>query len=128
LSATEFASPTVPYAATDSQVTTLIRKHKTETHLFKEYMATGNALNQQVITAVNSMYLKTLRNRITGFATATTLEMLTHLYTLYDRLTPADLQDNHTCTNACQTTYTHPLMNARPCILAHSLLLLLLTV
>jgi hypothetical protein len=42
------------------------------------------------------MYLKTLRNRITGFATATTLELLTHLYTAYGRLTPADLQGNGT--------------------------------
>jgi ribosomal protein S17E len=88
LSATEFlppknpgASPTVPYAATDSQVAILIREHKIETQLFKEYMATNKALKQQVIAAVDSMYLKTLRNRITGFATVTTLEMLTHFYT-----------------------------------------------
>jgi hypothetical protein len=104
LSATELfppenpgASPNVPYAATDSQVATLIREHKTETQLFKEYIATDKALKQQVIAAVDSMYLKTLRNRITGLATVTTLEMLTHLYTSYGRLTPADLQDNDTC-------------------------------
>jgi hypothetical protein len=42
------------------------------------------------------MYLKALRNRITGFATTTTLEMITHLYTSYGRLSPADLQGNDT--------------------------------
>jgi hypothetical protein len=103
LSATEFippenpgATPTIPYAATVSQLATLLREHKAATNLFKEYIATDKALKQQVIAAVDTMYLKTLRNRITGFATATTLELLTHLYTAYDRLTPADLQGNDT--------------------------------
>jgi hypothetical protein len=88
--------PTVPYAAIDSEVATLLRKHKTDTNLFKEYITSKKALKQQVIAAVDVMYLKSLRNRITGFATATTLEMLTHLYTSYGRLTPADLQGNDT--------------------------------
>jgi hypothetical protein len=74
----------------------LLREHKANTNLFKEYIATDKALKQQVIAAVDAMYLKPLRNRITGFATATTLEMLTHLYTSYGRLTPADLQGNDT--------------------------------
>jgi ribosomal protein S17E len=104
LSATEFippknpgATPTIPYAATDSQLATLLQEHKAATNLFKEYIATDKELKQQVIAAVDTMYLKTLRNRITGFATATTLEVLAHLYTAYGRLTPADLQGNDTC-------------------------------
>jgi hypothetical protein len=103
LSATAFfppenpgAAPTVPYAATSSQVATLLREHKANPHLFKEYIATDKALKQQVIAAVYAMYLKPLCNGITGFATDTTLEMLTHLYTSYSRLTPADLQGNDT--------------------------------
>jgi hypothetical protein len=86
----------VPYAATDSEVASLLREHKTDTNLFKEYIATDKALKQQVIAAVDVMNLKTLRNRITSFATATTLKMLTHLYTSYGRLNPADLQGNDT--------------------------------
>jgi hypothetical protein len=69
LSATELfppenpgAAPTVPYVATESQVATLLRKHKANTNLFKEYIATDKALKQQVIAAVNAMYLKPLRN------------------------------------------------------------------
>jgi hypothetical protein len=103
LSATAFippknlgAIPTIPYAATDSQFATLLREQKAETNLFKEYIAIDKALTQQVIATVDTMYLKTLRNRITGFATASTLELLTHLYTAYGRLTPADLQGNDT--------------------------------
>jgi hypothetical protein len=86
----------IPYVATDSQLATLLRVHKAETNLFKEYMATDKALKQQVIAAVDTTYLKTLRNRVTGFATATTLELPTNLYTAYGRLTPADLQGNDT--------------------------------
>jgi hypothetical protein len=90
------ASPAVPHAAINSQAATLICKHKADTSLFKEYLATDKALKQQAIAAVDVMYLKTICNRNTGFATATTLEMLTHLYTSYSRLTPSDLQESDT--------------------------------
>jgi hypothetical protein len=69
LSATELfppenpgAAPTVPYAATESQVATLLREHKANTNLFKEYTPTDKALKQQVIATVDAMYLKPLRN------------------------------------------------------------------
>lgn len=35
-----------------------------------------------------------MRNRITGYATVTTLTLLNHLYTAYGNITPADLADN----------------------------------
>ena len=88
--------PAIPIAATASQITALMRQHATNLQLFKEYNGTDKALKQQVIGAVNSMYLRALAHRITGFANVTTLTMLKHLYKNYGRLSPADLQDNDT--------------------------------
>jgi hypothetical protein len=61
LSATELlppenpgAAPTVPYTATDSQVATLLREHKANTNLFKEYIVLLNWSNpvSQVLRAI----------------------------------------------------------------------------
>jgi hypothetical protein len=87
-------TPNIPPNTTAAVTATIVRQHNTDSILFREYRATDNALKQQVISCVNSMYLRTLSHRITGFANTTTREMLTHLYTTYGRLSPADLQAN----------------------------------
>ena len=103
LSKTEFIPPTnpgttpiIPDGSTGAQISAIIRQHSNDTNVFREYLATDKALKQQVIGAVNTMYLRTLSHRITGFANISTREMLTHLYNQYGRLSPADLQENDT--------------------------------
>ena len=90
------AAPRIPAGATEVQTAEIIRQHKANLQLFKEYLSTDKALKQQIIGAVPAMYLRTMRNRITGFANVTTNELLSHLYATYGRLSPADLQDNDT--------------------------------
>jgi hypothetical protein len=87
-------TPTIPGGSTGAQTQAVIRQHTTDDKIFREYLACDNALKQQIISCVNSMYLRTLSHRITGFANVTTRQMLTHLYTTYGRLTPSDLQAN----------------------------------
>jgi hypothetical protein len=87
-------TPTIPGGSTGAQTQAVIRQHTTDDKIFQEYLACDNALKQQIISCVNSMYLRTLSHRITGFANVTTRQMLTHLYTTYGRLTPSDLQAN----------------------------------
>ena len=103
LSATAFVPPANPgttpviaTGATAAQTSASIRQHTTEITLFREYNATDKALKQLVIGAVDPMYLRALSHRITGFANTSTRQMLTHLYTSYGRLSPADLQENDT--------------------------------
>jgi hypothetical protein len=87
-------SPIIPANATTSVTSAITRCFTTEAAIFKEYHATDNALKQQVIGCVNSMYLRTLSNRVTGFANVTTRQILVHLYRTYGRLSPADLIAN----------------------------------
>ena len=71
-------------------------QHATNIQIFKEYNGTDKAFKQQVIRAVNKMYIRTLAHLITGFENVTTKRILTPLYANYGRLIPADLQANDT--------------------------------
>jgi hypothetical protein len=84
----------IPAGSTAAQINNLRRLHAEALGRFREYIATGKALKQQLITAIQPMYLRALSHRITGFANVTTRNMLVHLYANYGRLTPADVQAN----------------------------------
>jgi ribosomal protein S17E len=43
-------------------------------------MSTDKALKQKILSAIQEMYYITLRNRITGYATVTTRQILAYLY------------------------------------------------
>lgn len=86
--------PVIAANATPARISTITRVHATRLADFREYLSTDKALKQQVIGAINNMYLRTLRHRVTGFANVTTRQMLDHLYASYGRLSPADLQEN----------------------------------
>jgi hypothetical protein len=86
---------TFPGALTGAQIANIRQYHDELKALFIEYYATNKALKQQIIGAVNKLYLHTLNHHITGFANVTTRHMLVHLYTTHGRLTPADVQNNN---------------------------------
>ena len=46
------------------------------------------ALKAKIIQAVDDIYLKSLKNRITGYANISTRDMLDHLYAAYSKITP----------------------------------------
>jgi hypothetical protein len=68
----------------------------TQKAIFKEFHATNNALKQQVIGCVIGTYLRTLSNRVTGYANVTKRQFLVHLYATYGHLSPSDLIANDT--------------------------------
>jgi hypothetical protein len=56
---------------------------------------TDKALKQQIMGAINKLYLRTLNHCITGFADVTTRQMIVHLYITYGHFAPADIQNNN---------------------------------
>jgi hypothetical protein len=64
--------------------------------MWKEYLSTDKALKQQLLAAIDDIYYRSLRNRITGYANVTTLTILRHLYDTYGNISPTDLIDNDT--------------------------------
>ena len=65
-----------------------------QTKLVKQYDATDKALKQLLLSAVDDMFVRTLRHRHVGYANVTTLQLLTHLYSVYANINPVDLQEN----------------------------------
>jgi len=61
---------------------------------FNQYNNTDKALKQLLLSAVDDMFLKTLKNSINGYSRVTTKQLINHLYDRYGQLTPQDLKDN----------------------------------
>ena len=57
-------------------------------------------LRNQLLAAVNDLYVLALKKPIIGYGTLTTLELLNHLYATYDAISPADLITNDVCFKA----------------------------
>ena len=53
-----------------------------------------SALKTQLVQAVDEIYIKSLKNKYTGYANHTTKEILDHLYKSYANITAATLQEN----------------------------------
>jgi hypothetical protein len=83
-----------PVNATAAQIVELRRQHDHAAALYKEYDATDKALKSLLLSAVDETYVRSLRDRFIGYATVTTLQMLTHLYTAYAKISAGDLDDN----------------------------------
>ena len=68
--------------------------HAAATCLFQQYDATDRALKQQLLGAVDNMFISALADPHVGYANTTTLQILTHLYATYAQITDCDLEDN----------------------------------
>ena len=88
--------PTVNYpeGGTQFQLTAAEKAHKESTKIFFQYDSTDKALKQLLIGAVDDMFINAVSDAHVGYANVTTLELLTHLYSTYGRITDADLRRN----------------------------------
>ena len=86
--------PIVPPGTNSSGASHIRRLFDEDPRVFRQYHNTNNALKSQLIASVDEMYIKALRNRITGYAQTTTKQLLQHLFDTYGRLTPQDLKLN----------------------------------
>ena len=84
----------IPPNSTGPQITSRVREHKEQLAIWRNYNATEQALKQQLISAIDSIYIKGISNRHTGYATVTLLRMIQHLYDTYGDITPFELEDN----------------------------------
>lgn len=100
LSPTPFAPPQNPGpiynppAGTGAVIAAAERLFNERSRQFHLYNNTDKALKRQLLEAVEPTYLRAKENRITGFANVTTLDLLTHLFFTYGRITPSDLEEN----------------------------------
>ena len=86
--------PIIPNGSTAPETNTITRAHREGLRGWREYINVDAALKQQLIKAVNPLYLRTLQHRHTGFSAQTTRNLIEHLLTSYGNITPNDLASN----------------------------------
>ena len=64
--------PIVPPGTNATGATHIQRLFDEDRRVFQQYHNTNNALKSQLIASIDEMYIKALRNRITGYAQTTT--------------------------------------------------------
>ena len=107
LSATPFISPTnpgksvtIPRGSSASEITELNRSHDKATALFRQYDAADKALKQQIVGAIEDMFLRPLRSKYVGYQNSSTRDFLDHLYATYANISASDLLSNDEQTKA----------------------------
>jgi len=84
--------PIIPRGTRAGAANDIRTAHAENKRVFNQYIATDKALKSQLIQAVDDLYIKTLKHRITGYANVSTSTILEHLYSAYGKMTPQDLQ------------------------------------
>ena len=86
--------PIIPANSTGAQITELHYAFDTAAALFNEYDRTYKALRQILLSAVNEMFIRSLRHKYARYSLTTTRTILDHFYTTYDNIYSADLKEN----------------------------------
>ena len=87
--------PVVALGATDAQIAHTKREHEKSTRKFRLFKTVNNALKKQIVTAIDNIYIKALRDRVTGFAARSARDILEYLYRTYRSVTPAQQTENN---------------------------------
>ena len=87
-------TPNIEAGGTAVQIHEIVRQHKENLRVWREYNATDKALQQQLINTFDEPYIQGLRDRHTSYNNVSAMRILTHLYTTYDVITPIDIEDN----------------------------------
>jgi hypothetical protein len=77
------ANPVHPANATAPQITEINRAYLADLEEYKLYSATDHQLKKLLLAAIPITFVQALANPTLGFATSTTLDILTHLDTTY---------------------------------------------
>jgi len=89
-------TPIIPVNSNAQETNVITQRHHEELHIWCEYINVDAALKQQLIKAVNPLYLRTLQHRHTGFSNSTTKNLIEDLLQSYGNITPNDLSHNDT--------------------------------
>lgn len=85
------AAPPHAQGATQPQITETNRQYLQDVKDYDTYNSVATALKAMVIAAVPEAFLAELKNKITGYATKSVLDMLTHLWAHYGVITPEEM-------------------------------------
>jgi hypothetical protein len=93
-------SAAVVAGMTAAAIAETTRLHKEATQVYRTYHNIDQAIKKLIIESFDDAYLNALSDEIVGYANCTSLQLLTHLLTYYDMITPTELTQNYKRLNA----------------------------
>lgn len=89
------AVPVIPGAATQTAIGEIVRQHTESKREYLEYTNIQKALINQLVTAIDPIYLRSQKHRHTGFSNCTLDSLLQYLFNSYGAITQQQLADNN---------------------------------
>jgi hypothetical protein len=88
------ASPEVVVGMTAAVIAELTRLHREATKVYRTYHNVDQAIKKLILKAFDNAYLNALSDEVVGCANCTSLDLLTHLLTIYAMIAPTELTQN----------------------------------
>jgi hypothetical protein len=85
---------------TASVIAETTRLHQQATQVYRTYNNLDQAINNLIIESFDDAYRNALSDEIVGYASCTSLQLLTHLITYYAITEPTELTQNYERLNA----------------------------
>ena len=86
--------PVVAPGATDAEIAHAKCEHEEATREFRLFKAVDNALLKKLVNNIDDIYIKDLRDHMTGFTTRYVMDILHYLYRTYGSVIPTQLMAN----------------------------------
>ena len=86
--------PIITDPSTAAQTSELVRQHTNLLRLFQETVNTDRALKQQILEVFDDDYTQAINDPNIGFANVTAIQIITHLYDFFGKISPNDLEAN----------------------------------
>ena len=88
--------PAIPAGTNAANTSAIIRRHTEDTRQWREFKNVSTALKNQLLSAVDDIYVRALRDRHVGYMNQSIRNLLTHLFNNYGNITQLELEDSDT--------------------------------
>ena len=88
--------PNVPAGTSAANTSTIVRRHTEDLRQWREFKNVNTALKNQLLSALDDIYIRALKDRHVGYMNQSIRAILQHLFDNYGNITPLELEDNDT--------------------------------
>ena len=88
--------PNVPASTNAANTSTIVRRHTEDLRQWREFKNVNTVLKSQLLSALDDIYVRTLKDHHVGYMNQSICTILTHLFNNYSNITPLELEDNDT--------------------------------
>ena len=81
-------------SAANTSTSTIVRRHTEDLRQWREFKNVNTALKNQLLSALDDIYIRALKDRHVGYMNQSIRSILQHLFDNYGNITPLELEDN----------------------------------